>query len=107
VRLSYPDEYFSKVYGSQSGNQPYEAELAVNAKINEVISGASSADVSFEAMAALCDGGECVFKDRGLYLFTDHGHISQAGSTRMVASLLNRVATAQDHNQLVEGKRAP
>jgi peptidoglycan/LPS O-acetylase OafA/YrhL len=105
--FTYPDEYFFKVYGSQSANQAYEAELAVNPKINETISGVSNADVFFDPMASLCDGGECVFKDRGLYLFIDHGHFSQAGSTRMVASLLNRIATVQNQSQSITGKRAP
>jgi peptidoglycan/LPS O-acetylase OafA/YrhL len=105
--FTYPDEYFFKVYGSQSADHPYEAELAVNPKINEAISGVSNADVFFDAMAPLCAGDECVFKDRGLYLFADHGHFTQAGSTRMAASLLNQLARSQDQNRPITGKRAP
>jgi hypothetical protein len=95
--FGYPDEYFFKVYGSNSANHPYDGELDVDPRINQKISAVSDADIFFDALAPLCHGTtKCVFKDDGLYLFGDYGHFTQAGSTRMVASLLIRLDAAQD-----------
>jgi SGNH domain-containing protein len=95
----YPDEYFFQVYGSQSTDHPYEGELAVDPGINEKISAISKADVFFDALAPLCDSDQCIFKDHGLYLFSDYGHFTPAGSIRMVAAVLTRLDSGLSKNQ--------
>ena len=89
--FAFPDEYFFSVYGSPGGDGPYTGALAVNPDINRGMSAVAKPDVFFDALAPLCKGGKCVFKDEGLYLFGDHGHFTQAGSARMVAALLARI----------------
>ena len=89
--FEYPEAYLYSSGGAQQPGLTYEAPLDAAPDINDRMSAAARADVFFDPLALLCRRAQCVLKERGLYLFADHGHYTDAGSIRVVAALLSQL----------------
>jgi len=86
--FAYPDDYFFKVYGTQSKNRIYYAPPDVHATINVDMESATRADAFFDPLAHWCGKEGCVFRQGSSYLYSDYGHFTHMGSVLAVSALL-------------------
>ncbi len=63
--------------------------------VNDALRGIAGRHDFVDPMPPLCDGANCTYQDRGVFMFEDYGHYSAAGSRLVVRKLLVESALAE------------
>lgn len=86
-RFDFPDEYHLLRVRRGAALDTGWAISTVEPRYNEWLNHALGGIV-FDPSPTFCANGQCLYRDHGLYLVRDNGHLTAYGSQRLVAALL-------------------
>ena len=99
--FSYPDEFYFSQARHQNADAGY-AELAFSASVNSEIKKSSPDAHFFDPTLSFCRKDKCIYRENGMYLVSDSGHMTRYGSGKAVAALLDSLKAALENSTIVE-----
>ncbi|MEO8002688.1 MAG: acyltransferase family protein [Arenimonas sp.] len=99
--FSYPDEFYFSQVRHQNADAGY-AELAFSESVNSQIKKSSPNAYFFDPTMPFCREEKCIYRENGMYLVSDSGHMTRYGSEKAVKALLNSLKAATENSTIVK-----